>query len=227
MVDPARFVCALKERLCWICGQKLGIWLAFAIGPMCAINRTISEPPGHRDCATWSIQNCPFLAQPQAARREEGLPEGCVAPAGVGLKRNPGVVCLWVTKSFEIFNDGKGKPLISIGKPEEVEWYFEGRRATRLEVEDALTNGLPAIHSVAQSEGKFALAELDRRYDAIQKLLPAPALACALCDGLGVLSVPNGPAEAEMSITDPNPPVVFEMRYEPCQCKGGADAVQE
>jgi hypothetical protein len=48
VVDAAKFKPAIEKQLCWVCGQKLGSMLAFTIGPMCAINRTISEPPSHR-----------------------------------------------------------------------------------------------------------------------------------------------------------------------------------
>ena len=41
---------AVKKRLCWVCGEPLGVHQVFAIGPMCAVNRTTMEPPGHRAC---------------------------------------------------------------------------------------------------------------------------------------------------------------------------------
>jgi hypothetical protein len=39
---------AARADRCWICGQRLGRYRAYAIGPMCAVNRTSSEPPSHR-----------------------------------------------------------------------------------------------------------------------------------------------------------------------------------
>lgn len=50
-MDPRKWVRAVKERLCWVCGEALGRWLVFPIGPMCAITRTTAEPPSHLDCA--------------------------------------------------------------------------------------------------------------------------------------------------------------------------------
>src|SRR4030095_12652609 len=38
-----------RARTCWLCGELLGRYLAFVIGPMCAVNRTTAEPPCHRD----------------------------------------------------------------------------------------------------------------------------------------------------------------------------------
>ena len=50
-MDGEKFVRALRGKLCWVCGQKLGVTMAFVAGPMCGINRTSAEPPSHRDCA--------------------------------------------------------------------------------------------------------------------------------------------------------------------------------
>ena len=41
---------AVKHRLCWLCGGKLGRQFAFVIGPMCAINFALFRPPPRR---TW------------------------------------------------------------------------------------------------------------------------------------------------------------------------------
>jgi len=140
-VDARKFVRAVTEKRCWVCGEKLGGWLAFSIGPMCAITRTISEPPSHRECAEWSIRNCPFLSNPAMVRRENDIPADAVEPGGVGLRRNPGVVCLWITRSYEVWNDGQGKPLITVGAPIAVTWWCQGRSATRAEVEASVESG--------------------------------------------------------------------------------------
>lgn len=175
-MDARKFRRAIKERLCWVCGEALGRWLAFPIGPMCAITRTISEPPSHLECAEWSVRNCPFLSQPRQVRREDGLPDDVEAPGGIAIMRNPGVMCLWVTRSYEVFNDGHGKPLITIGEPERVAWWREGRAATREEVEASVTSGFPSLMSAAQADGKFAVEDLGRRYDRAITLWPSASL---------------------------------------------------
>src|SRR5262245_3833667 len=60
VADANKMRSALKLRLCWVCGKRLGRHLAFTIGPMCAINRTMSEPPSHYECARFAAQACPF-----------------------------------------------------------------------------------------------------------------------------------------------------------------------
>lgn len=171
-MDGRKFRAAVKHKLCWVCGEPLGRWLAFPIGPMCAITRTISEPPSHRECAEWSIRNCPFLSQPQMVRREENLPAESEPAAGHGLKRNPGVICLWITRAYELFDDGAGKTLITVGAPESVTWWREGRAATRAEVEESVWSGLPNLLVAAQRDGRFAVEALGKYYERARLLFP-------------------------------------------------------
>jgi len=175
-MDARKFQRAVKERLCWVCGEMLGRWLAFPIGPMCAITRTTAEPPSHVECAEWSVRNCPFLSQPRAVRREDHMPDAVQAPAGHGIMRNPGVICVWVTREYEIFNDGRGKPLIQVGKPERTAWWAEGRAASRDEVEASVSGGLPILLEAAKRDGPFAVEALGKQYAFAQTLFPAQAL---------------------------------------------------
>src|SRR5437879_499371 len=132
---------------------------------MCGINRTTSEPPSHLDCARWSARNCPFLNNPRMVRRQDELVNDEQARekvAGYPIMRNPGVVLLWITRQYEIFPDGKGGRLIQIGEPESVEWYREGRPATRAEVLESVESGLPALVALAQQQ-EGAMEHLERQ----------------------------------------------------------------
>lgn len=173
-MDWMKYRRAIKERLCWVCGQPLGRNMAFVAGPMCGINRTSAEPPSHADCARWSAKNCPFLANPRAVRREDELvnnPKLVEQAAGNAICRNPGVAMVWICRGYEIFNDGKGGALIAMGEPESVEWYREGRLATRAEVQESIEQGLPALEMVAQMQGG-AMDELRRYEKRLDKWLP-------------------------------------------------------
>jgi hypothetical protein len=89
VIEGGRIFEALKERRCWVCGEKLGRYLAFVIGPMCAINRITSEPPSHRDCALFAARACPFLTMPRMKRNERAKPEGYQEPAGFPSREIP------------------------------------------------------------------------------------------------------------------------------------------
>ncbi len=174
-MDGRKWAAAVKQRLCWICGEMLGRWLAFPIGPMCAITRTTAEPPSHLECAEWSVRNCPFLSQPKMVRRDDHLPDGVEAPAGMAIQRNPGVICIWTTRSYELFDDGRGKSLITIGACERAAWWCEGRAATLAEVEASVAGGLPILMGEAKRDGAFAVAQLGRQYDQARLFFPVSA----------------------------------------------------
>ena len=162
-----------RERLCWLCGEKLGKFMAFVIGPMCAINRVTSEPPSHLECAEFAAKACPFLAFPNRKRDEhKPLPEEARNPAGIFLRRNPGAVCIWVAETYKPFRAGNGT-LFRIGEPSAVHWYAHGRKATRAEVGASIESGLPALWELAEQQSPDAVRELVKQMDAAQALLPA------------------------------------------------------
>jgi hypothetical protein len=167
-MDPKKLIRAVKERLCWVCGERLGVNLCFVAGPMCGINRTSSEPPAHLECGRWSARNCPFLANPRQVRRtDETAPAN--NSAGFGLTRNPGVVMLWITRTYEVFSAHAGNtgPLIQMGTPESVEWWAEARPATRAEVVASIEEGLPNLEAMARQQkgGLEALAKARERFE--------------------------------------------------------------
>lgn len=149
VVDDRKTKRAVEEGLCFICGDKLGGYAAFTIGPMCAINRVSAEPPSHRDCAIFSALACPFLNNPAAPRRETKMPAGYVesGPADSMIRRNPGVTLVWVMRKYGIASGAKEGWLFTIGEPTDVLFYREGRPATRAEVEESIRSGLPILEA--------------------------------------------------------------------------------
>lgn len=179
IADPKAMKICVEQRRCWICGGQLGVFKAFLIGPMCAITRTISEPPSHRECATYAAIACPFLTRPHAHRREAGLPEARHHAPGNPIMRNPGAVCVWVTSHFHLFRSTYGNAgwLFELGAPEETRWYAEGRQATRAEVDESIASGLPLLTSeVEKDTAPGAMADLARRVAAVGQMLDADAL---------------------------------------------------
>ena len=162
---------AFKTGLCWICGDKLGVHRVYVIGPMCVINRVTMEPASHRDCATFAATACPFLVRPRQKRNAKGLPEDADAP-GVMIERNPGCVCLYETREAQAFDAGNGW-LIRLGKPDRVDWWAEGRKATRAEIMASIDSGYPLLEAEAWKDGVGAVDDLARMAAGALKLLPA------------------------------------------------------
>lgn len=175
VADQAKMRVAVTHEKCWLCGEKLGRFKAFVIGPMCAINRISSEPPSHKDCAVFAATACPFLIQPKMRRNEKDIPTETHDAAGVGLKRNPGATLVWVTTSFRLVKDGRGGVLFGVGDPIETLWFAEGREATRAEVEASIESGLPLLREPAEAQGPHAVAYLEQLTAKALKLLPRAA----------------------------------------------------
>jgi hypothetical protein len=174
VADAEKLGQAVRQNLCWTCGQKLGAYKAFGVGPMCVVNRTSSEPPSHRDCIEWSAQACPFLNQSLSCRREGNLPEAeLVEPGGFAILRQPGVTVLYITQNYRVFRaPNNGGLLFTMGEPTEVRWFRQGRAATRAECLEAIETGYPALLEMAEAEGQNAIRELEQRKQAMLALLP-------------------------------------------------------
>jgi hypothetical protein len=177
MISQGKIETAVKKRRCWVCGEPLGVNLAMTLGPMCAINRTISEPPSHRECAIYSAMACPFLSNPRMRRNEHNLPEDRQDAAGNGIKRNPGAVAVWITNKYRPFRPHTGGVLFTFDYPSEVLWFANGRKATREEVDASINSGLPILFEDAAKEGPEAMRALNAAIARAEKWLPKRASA--------------------------------------------------
>ena len=89
------------------------------------------------------MRACPFLTQRELERRTIGLPQEMTKAPGLALAHNPGVVLLWITKTYRLFavpadavSEAGAQPgvLFEMGEPLVIEGYREGRDATRAEI---------------------------------------------------------------------------------------------
>ena len=172
VADARKAALAIRNRLCWACGEQLGRFQAFVIGPMCVVNRVTSEPPCHQDCAEFSATACPFLIRPRMRRNEIDLPAGHTEPPGEFIKRNPGVACVYTTLTYRLFRAGAGGTLIKLGEPTGVKWFAEGRPATRGQVRASINSGFPLLLDLARQQGAEAVAELEFELQRAVALLP-------------------------------------------------------
>jgi len=171
--NEEKFRSAFQNNRCWLCGKILGKYKTFVIGPMCMINRVNAEPPSHRACATYAAMTCPFLTQPKMRRNEvRELPENKKI-AGIPIMRNPGVCVLWTTYDFKPVKVNGGI-LFELGKPEGVEFFAQGRPATRDEVLASIVTGLPLLRE-ADNYDPTAMRMIDERVAEAMKLLPEAA----------------------------------------------------
>lgn len=171
VAEQEKMLQAIYEKLCWTCGDKMGTHVVFTIGPMCSVNRISAEPPSHLECAEFGVRACPFLNQTQVKRRETNMPEESVAPPGVFIQRQPGVILTWVTKSYEVLQVEHGF-MFSLGKPYSVKWWRDGRRATKSEIMDSFELGYPSLLDDAKSDGYEATKQIELGYKKAMELIP-------------------------------------------------------
>lgn len=163
---PLRVVEAVRRKVCFLCGGQLGKYMAFVIGPMCSINRVSSEPPVHKECAEYAVRACPFLVNPNTRRNEKAARgDGSEVP-GVMIQHNPGVNLIWITTRYSI-----QQRLFFLGEPVALEWFKQGRNATRAEIDAAINKGLPYLRKAAASGN--ALPDLEKQIARAMPLLPA------------------------------------------------------
>ncbi|MFJ5038011.1 hypothetical protein [Streptomyces parvulus] len=170
LVRPGGIRDAVRFGLCFLCGDVLGSYQTFVIGPMCAINRVTAEPPAHRDCAEYAAVACPFLTHPHMRRRPD-LPEHTVVPDGEMDPRNPGCCVTWTVRSW---SQKRGMQLFDLGEPTQVDWWREGRPATYTEALDALVSGHEALKEIADQDERplRAAADLEDQYWKATNYLP-------------------------------------------------------
>ena len=167
--DPKKIVAAERNKLCYICGRPRGRYLAFPVGPLALFARATGEPPAHLECCEFAVKACPFLTRPNMHRRPDTYPDHVkkaieyVDAERDRLKvsevsRNPGVMMIYVTRSYEIAKVGPDV-IWKLGKCENYQWYCEGRKATVAEVQRSIDSGMdelkiknPAKHDLLMSQ---------------------------------------------------------------------------
>jgi hypothetical protein len=135
IADRKKWILAVQQNVCWICGQRLDAYLAFVLEPSGGITRTTIEPACHRDCAEWAI---------------------CHAPL-----RKTGVSLLWATRSFSLVRGTDQRYQIRVGDPIEVLCFIEGRRATRQEIDEAIAEVMPQLLQEDEADVRQQVAELE------------------------------------------------------------------
>jgi len=61
-VDLEHCARCLRDKLCAICGRRLGEYCYFIGGPLSKKNRLFVDPAMHKQCAEFASQTCPFLS---------------------------------------------------------------------------------------------------------------------------------------------------------------------
>jgi hypothetical protein len=92
--------------------------------------------------------------------------------SGIMIKRNPCLIAVWTTiLPVKLFKDPAGGQLFNVGEPSSVTWWKEGRHASRSEVMESITTGIPILRQYCDTPSDHY--ELGRKTGEALKLLPA------------------------------------------------------
>jgi hypothetical protein len=138
---------AWLERKCRYCGGTLrGDKIAtFIIDVIGALEHTSMRPPAHHECAQELVRRIP-AAQSM-------------------------LTILWSTYSYRATDNGN-LFVLGPGPAISIEFWFQGRRATREEIVARIDVVMPLLRTTAKTVGGDALEALGRRYGALMRRLP-------------------------------------------------------
>ncbi len=178
LVDGAKLLPTIQKELCYVCGQKLGAYRAFIMGPMSVVNRVAPEPPSHLECAQWSVRVCPHLAYRQETARDGKPDETTPNPTGFGVNFHPKAYCVWTTKSYQIqkippdaSRNIHGGVLFHVGDPTQAAWYRESRLATRSEVLEDLEKAYELLRAKVPADST-EINRIARRLEVAKTIAP-------------------------------------------------------
>jgi|SRR5580765_70481 len=109
VIDHSRVQDCVMNRLCAICGRKMGEYLWFVGGPKSLEESSLFvDPPQHEKCARFALEVCPFLSgkvtkhndtRPLPKVKEFAIKENCLMTPDrsekVGMRK---------AKNFELVN---------------------------------------------------------------------------------------------------------------------------
>lgn len=76
VVDPEKWDRCVKEKLCSICGYRLGELCFIVGGPLTEGNRLFFDPPMHKQCAEFSAKVCPYVSGKNRTYSDRPIPVG-------------------------------------------------------------------------------------------------------------------------------------------------------
>ena len=127
IMDGDRWHATVRNRLCWVCGGRMGKIMGMLGGPLIIVSGMGYDPPAHISCSHWSIRNCPFLVNPMRKIREAGIPKSTSQFKGAA-DTNPGLGALIHHRDAE-FTGTEEDMKVRGYNIVEVEFFSRGRPA--------------------------------------------------------------------------------------------------
>lgn len=128
VIDPEKWITAVKECRCGICGDVINGKMAFVGGPMSIENRLFTDLPMHQECAEYALQVCPFLAMPKFGYLER-TDDGHVQVLESASSKRPDMFGLALTNSYQLAEiQHTGDIVLWAGPFSSIDWWVNGER---------------------------------------------------------------------------------------------------
>ena len=142
--------CILHNR-CGLCGEKMPETVWFVGGPGAALHDSgaFIDPPMHKECATYALQVCPFIAfKPYKGEKDTYVLDGIqqnglegtvikVDEQAEAMKGKPSVFCLVGTTKFRNMGDYNAPRLVR-GELVDIEFWKDGKRLSPVKDEELI-----------------------------------------------------------------------------------------
>lgn len=100
MVSAEQVVHLIANRLCGVCGEAMGYWVAFIGGPQSTASMAYVDPPMHPDCARAALTLCPHMALKRHKRApDHRLPHDVTTAPGF-VDDKPETLHIGITRSY-------------------------------------------------------------------------------------------------------------------------------
>jgi hypothetical protein len=121
-VHGDKALAAALARLCGLCGQDIGYWVAFISGERSVEQEVFLDPPMCVPCAEDALRLCPHMARERVLRRPNFNPDVITPPGFVEDK--PGRFGLYITRTFRVVSGGPpGTYLFRPAPAKTVRWF--------------------------------------------------------------------------------------------------------
>lgn len=109
-------------RLCGLCGQPIGYWVAFIAGQSSAQQRAFLDPPMDVECARDALRLCPHLARQRVPRRPDSDNPGVIPPPGF-VEGKPDRFALYITRSYKLVVTGPDTYFFEPAPAKTIRWF--------------------------------------------------------------------------------------------------------
>jgi hypothetical protein len=177
VIDERKKMICLRNRLCGMCGQKLGDTIALIGGEKSVKSGFFTDPPMHSECARYAARTCPYLCRPdrnysKAPPKHAALGEVIVRDYELVDEGIPKRLAIYYTKTYDPCQIKNHGPLLYVkaGPATSIDWTImpatnldppEDRSPNKPEPEDAFDQ---IVKSLKNNEGVIIFDQLGDQY---------------------------------------------------------------